>query len=116
VEFALVLPLVLILGLATLQVALLTKDQLVVQGAARAGAREAAVSTDDADARTAAIDAAPSLDPARIDVAVERAGGTDRPVVVTVTYRAPIAMPVVAWLLPSEVDLSATATMRDENP
>ena len=48
VEFALVLPLVLILGLATLQVALLTKDQLVVQGAARAGAREAAVSTDDA--------------------------------------------------------------------
>jgi Flp pilus assembly protein TadG len=114
VEFALVLPLVLILGLATLQVALLTKDELIVQGAARAGAREAAVSTDDADARAAAIDAAPGLDASRIDVIVERMGGTDRPVVVTVTYRAPIAIPVVAWLFPSEVDLSAAATMRDE--
>jgi Flp pilus assembly protein TadG len=38
VEFALVLPLVLIMGLALLQVGLLVKDQLVVEGTARAGA------------------------------------------------------------------------------
>ena len=113
-EFALVLPLVLILGLATLQVALLTKDELIVQGAARAGAREAAVTTDDAAARSAAVEAAPTLDPSRIDVLVERTDGSDRPVVVTVRYRAPIAISVVAWLFPDEVDLSASATMRDE--
>jgi Flp pilus assembly protein TadG len=114
VEFALVLPLILILALATLQVALLTKDELIVQGAARAGAREAAVSTDDASARQAAVDAAVGLDEAGIDVAVERGGGADEPVVVTVTYHAPIALPAVTWLFPDRVDLVASATMRQE--
>ena len=54
VEFALVLPLVLILALALLQVGLLVKDGLVVQEAARAGARQAAVTADDASAKQAA--------------------------------------------------------------
>src|SRR5207244_10017280 len=66
VEFALVLPLVLILALATLEVALLMKDQLIVQGSARAGARQASVSTDDQSVRQAAMDAAPGLDPDRL--------------------------------------------------
>src|SRR5207245_11209466 len=51
VEFALVLPLLLVVGLALLQVGLLTKDQLIVQEAARAGARQAAVSNDDGSVR-----------------------------------------------------------------
>jgi Flp pilus assembly protein TadG len=114
VEFALVLPLVLILILAALQVALLTKDDLIVQGAARAGAREAAVTTDDASARQAAIEASHSLDPSRIEVLIQRDGGTGQPVLVTVRYRAPIAIPAVAWLFPSEVSLSATVSMRQE--
>ena len=54
-----------------LQVALLVKDQLVVQGAARAGAREAAVSTDDGMVRQAVFDAAPGVDGSRVDVVVE---------------------------------------------
>ena len=114
VEFALVLPLVLILALATLQVALLTKDELIIQGSARAGAREAAVSSDDASALQAAVDAAVGLDPGRLDVAVRRGDGSDQPVVVTVRYHAPIEIPTVTWLFPDRVDLSATATMRQE--
>jgi Flp pilus assembly protein TadG len=114
VEFALVLPLILILALATLQVALLTKDELIVQGAARAGAREAAVTTDDASARQAALDAAVGLDQGRIEVAVQRGGDADQPVIVTVQYHAPIAIPAVTWLFPDQVDLSATVTMRQE--
>ena len=114
VEFALVLPLILILALATLQVALLTKDELIIQGAARAGARQAAVSSDDASARQAAVNAAVGLDPARLDVVVERGGGIDQPVVVTVSYSAPIALPAVTWLFPDHVALSAIATMRQE--
>jgi len=68
VEFALVLPLVLIMALSLVQVGLLVKDQLVVSGGARAGAREGAVTTDDARVQQAAIDAASAggLDPARL--------------------------------------------------
>jgi Flp pilus assembly protein TadG len=113
-EFALVLPLVLVMALALVQVAVLLKDQLVVVESARAGAREAAVTQDDTASRQAATEAASSLDAARLDVTVERQGGAGTPVSVGVTYHAPISIPVVAWLFPSIVDLSATATMRQE--
>jgi TadE-like protein len=114
VEFALVLPLLLLLVLATLEVALLVKDQIVVQGAARAGAREAAVSTDDAQVRQAVLDAAPGVDGSRVDVVVDRGGQGPGEVSVRVTYHDAIIVPAVAWLFPSAIDLSAAAVMQAE--
>jgi Flp pilus assembly protein TadG len=114
VEFALVLPLVLIMGLALLQVGLLVKDQLVLQGSARAGARQGAVSTDDAEARQAAIDAAASLDSEHLEVSVTREAGGGSPVTVVTVYHAPLIVPLVDWLFPSVVDLTASAVMRQE--
>jgi len=114
VEFALVLPLVLTMAVAMLQLGLLVKDQLVVQESARAGARQAAVSVDDSTVRQAAADAAASLDPAQLDVTVEREPGVGSAATVAVTYHAHVVLPIVSWLFPSTVDLSATATMRQE--
>jgi Flp pilus assembly protein TadG len=114
VEFALVLPLVLIMGLALLQVGLLLKDQLVLQGSARAGARVGAVTADDAEVRQAAIDAAPSLDTEQLEVSVLREGGGGSPVTVVIVYHAPLVVPLVDWLFPAVVDLSASAVMRQE--
>jgi Flp pilus assembly protein TadG len=114
VEFALVLPLVLIMGLALLQVGLLVKDQLVLEGTARAGARQGAVSRDDADVTRAVEAAAVSLDVDRIEVRIERGGGVGTPVAVDVVYHAPVAVPFVGWLFPDVVDLGASAIMRQE--
>lgn len=114
VEFALVLPLVLTMGLALLQLGLLVKDQLVVAGAARAGAREAAVDLDDAAVRQTATDAAVGLDPSLLEVSVAREGGAGTAVTVTVVFHAPVDIPVVSWLFPPAVDLSGTVTMRQE--
>jgi len=114
VEFALVLPLVLIMALAVLQVGLLVKDRLVVEESARAGARQGAVSTNDAEVTEAATNAAVSLDPSRLDVSVQRNGGAGTPVSVTVVYHAPVALPLVKWLFPAAIDLAATAVMRQE--
>jgi hypothetical protein len=100
--------------LALVQVGVLVKDQLVVAESARAGAREASVNVNDETARQAAVEAAASLDPARLEVAVERMGGAGDAVSVAVTYHAPVAIPVVAWLFPSTIDLGATAIMRQE--
>jgi Flp pilus assembly protein TadG len=113
-EFALVLPIVLVMSLAVLQVGILVKDQLVVVESARAGAREASVNPDDTAAERAATGSASSLDPARLDVGVQRSGGAGTAVSVAVTYHAPIAIPVVAWLFPPSIDLAATAVMRQE--
>jgi Flp pilus assembly protein TadG len=114
VEFALVLPLVLILALALVQVGILVKDGLIVEEAARAGARQAAVTTDDASARQAAVDAATSLDPDRLNVIINRSGGSGSPVTVGVVYHAPVSVPLVNWLFRSAIDLSGKATMRQE--
>ena len=65
VEFALVLPLVLVVVLALVQVGLLVRDRLLVEAAARAGARAAAVQDDPDAIASAALAAAPGLDPAR---------------------------------------------------
>ncbi len=116
VEFALVLPLLLVVGLALLQVGLLAKDQLVVQEAARAGARQAAVSSDDGSVRDAVADAGGGLDRSRLTVSVSRDEASDGPVSVVVAYEAPIAIPMVRWLFPSGVRVSAEATMRQERP
>jgi Flp pilus assembly protein TadG len=86
VEFALVLPLLLIVALALVQVGLLLRDQLVLVEAARAGAREAAVSGADTDVRGAVSRAASTLQADGLGVAVDRGGGQGDPVEVTVTY------------------------------
>lgn len=114
VEFALVLPLVLLMALALVQVGLLVKDQVVVEEAARAGAREAAVTTDDQEARDVAVAAAVSLDADEVDVSVDREGGAGSAVTVTVVYHAGIDIPLISWLFPDSVDISGVATMRQE--
>jgi Flp pilus assembly protein TadG len=114
VEFALVLPLVLLMALALVQVGLLVKDQVVVEEAARAGARQATVTTDDQQARDAAVAAAVSLDAGELDVSVDREGGAGSAVTVTVVYHAGIDIPLVSWLFPDSVDISGVATMRQE--
>lgn len=113
VELALVLPLALLAALAVVQVGLLAKDALIVGQAAREGAREAAVTTDDGRARDAALRGG-GLPPDRTEVEVARAGSVGDPVTVTVRYRAPLVVPFVEWLFPGEVELRSSATMRQE--
>jgi hypothetical protein len=113
-EFAMVLPILLVLTLALVQVGLLVRDQLVLVQATRAGAREAAVNEDDDDAREAALDAAGVLDTDRIRVVIERGGGQGGPAKVKLEYADPISVPFVDWLFPDEVTMHADATMRQE--
>ncbi len=103
-----------VIVLALLQVGLLVKDQLVVVEAARAGAREAAVSLDDGKVRDAAVSAAVTLRSEDIQVETRRDGGLGTAVVVTIVYRASAVVPFIEWLFPSTVELHAQATMRQE--
>ena len=113
-EFAAVLPLVLIALLLVVQVALVVAEQLVVQHAAREGARAAAVWNDDARARDAAIRAGNlDSDRAAIDVTpADRPVGS--PVTVIVRYRVPMVVPYVGRFLPNEVTLTASSVYRVE--
>jgi Flp pilus assembly protein TadG len=114
VEFALTVPLLLLVAIALVQIAVVGRDRLVIEHAARAGARVAAVETDDASVRAAVVDAAPGLDPSTISVTVTRGSGFGTPVEVAVSYGVPIALPLAGWLLPASVHLSEAVAMRQE--
>src|SRR5215210_6160620 len=109
VEFALVLPLVLVVALALVQTGLLVRDRLLVEAAARAGARAAAVQEDPAAIRSAALAAAPSLEEAAVDLAVTRDGARGDPVTVSLRYLASIRVPFVDWLFGDSVGMTTTS-------
>ena len=113
-EFALVLPLLLVVALGIVQVGLLARDQLLVVQAARAGAREAAVSPDAADVQSAAAAAAPGI--SDLSVQISRAGSIGDPVTVVAAASRPLEIPFVDWLFPSQISLRATAVARQEFP
>ena len=114
VEFALVLPLVLVVALALVQTGLLVRDRLLVEAAARAGARAAAVQEDASAIRAAALAAAPSLEETGVELAVTRAGVRGEPVTVSLRYLAAIRVPFVGWLFGDSVGMTTSTTARQE--
>ena len=114
VEFALLLPILLLVLLALVQVGVLARDALVLTQASRAGAREAAVQPSSDAVEQAVREAAPGLTPARLSVDVAWSGTRGSPVTVSVAYETPVASLLAGWLLPGSVSLTASATMRQE--
>lgn len=109
VEFALLVPIVVVVALAVVQVGVIVHARVMVTHAAREGARVAAVGSGDDDVAQAVV-AAGGLLPSRLRVVVERASGR---ATVRVTYDAPTDLPLVGSLI-GDVALTATATMRIE--
>lgn len=111
-ELALLLPVVLVLLLALLQVGLLARDVVLVTHAAREAARASATDPDPGAARAAA-EASSGLDPDRLDVHVTGRGGVGSRVEVEVTYEAEASVPLIGGLV-SDRTIRAAATMRVE--
>jgi hypothetical protein len=101
---------VVVLLLGMLQVALVGRDQLALELAAREGARAAAVAADPAGAARAAADRVTTLRPLAVDVSISTATVT-----VTVRHRSVTDVALIGRLI-SDVDLDATATMALEPP
>lgn len=112
VELALVLPLVVMMLLAVVQLGLLVRDQILVVHAAREAVREAAVDPA-ADAPRKAALASSTLTESRITVSTTGRGAVGSRVRVEVAYRAPTAVPLLGSAL-GDLTLRASATMRVE--
>jgi len=112
VEAALVLPLVITMLLAVVQVGLVVRAEVLVTHAAREAARAAAVNADP-QAAVSAAKLATTLDGERMTVAIRGRDGPGSRVQVEVTYSLPTDVPLVGSLL-GDVTLHAEATMRVE--
>lgn len=114
-EFALVLPLLLLIFLLFAQAVVVMRAQIAVTAAAREGARKGVETSNVALIEGAAARAASGLDSGRLEVAVEsgprRRGEWIR---VEVAYDVPIAIPALERFFPS-VRVRGRAEMRIEN-
>lgn len=110
VELALLLPLVVVLVLGVLQVALVGRDQIALELAAREAARAAAVSAEPGSAARAAAGRVTTLAPLHVDVSV---GGDTVTVVVGHVNTTDVA--IVGRLI-GDVSQTARATMALEPP
>ncbi len=110
VELALTLPLVCLLLFGIVQVAVLGRDQLAVQLAAREAARAAAVAADSVGAGATAAHRAVALRPLAVEIS--ESAGT---VTATVHYTDHTDVPLIGALLP-DIVLTATVTMSVEPP
>ena len=108
VEFALVMPLVVIMALGLLVIGVAVRSELAVELAAREGARAAAVSAEPGAAQAAATRAVR----VPIDVSV-REDGTS--VTVSVEYTDPVDVPIIGRLI-GPLTHTARATMAIEPP
>lgn len=108
VELALCLPLVCMMLMGIVQVALVVRDQQVVQHAAREAARAASVSAAPSAAAAAVVQA---ISP---DASVSVATGGNR-VTATVTLTNHTDVPLIGAFVP-DVSLSSSATMVREPP
>ena len=108
VEFAFLLPLVVLAALAVIQVGLVVRDQLGVVHAAREAARAASV---DRDPKAAVQAAKRTLPGAEVDVGARPRIGDE--ITVNVEYHSTTDVPLVGVLFP-DPDLHASATMRVE--
>lgn len=108
VEFALVLPLVVLAVLLVFQALVIAHDRLLVEHAAREAARAASVDPSGADAAAAVRRVLPGA-----HLALQRGRGVGAIVRADVALRSTTDLPIIGPLLP-DVDLHATVTMRAE--
>ena len=114
VEFAFIVPLLLVLVLGIAEFGHAFQVQGTLSAAAREGARVMALQNDPAAARAAVRNAAPTLDPAITDAQIEVSDvcppttTTTRNVRVTVEY----PMPFLTGFFGADIDLTGTGVMR----
>jgi Flp pilus assembly protein TadG len=109
VEFALALPILVLILFGVIEFGGVYNAQLMVTGAAREAARTMALDGDASGAEAVALDAAHGIDPGDLDVSISPstcAAGTD--ITVTVDYDRPF----ITGLFGTSVELTGLATRR----
>ena len=116
VEFALILPILLLLLVGIMEFGFLFHEYLVVTHAAREGAREATLGATDAEVQALVKNAAASIDKGQLTVTTSPASRVrGSSVTVTVTNPVLIRTPLISNFFPQNpFPVSGTAIMRVE--
>ncbi|MDF2614267.1 MAG: TadE-like protein [Clostridia bacterium] len=117
VEFAVILPLLLLLIMGIIQFGLVMNAYLTTQNAAREGARAGIVGDSDTEVKNIVSAVSPNLSADKLIVNITPAEGnriSGETLTVQVSYNYPITIPIIDSLLGSSILLNAKTTMRIE--
>jgi len=117
VEFAIILPILVLIIFGIIEFGLLMNSYIVIQAASREGARIGIVGGTDEDILDSVYTAASNLDINRINVNINPNEGSRKPgdtLTVQVEYDYDILMPVISNLLGDSIRLRAKTSMRVE--
>jgi Flp pilus assembly protein TadG len=116
-EFALVLPILLFLIMATIQFGFALNSYLVLTGLARDAARVGSVTNDDSEIHRTIQQNNPTLDASKISITIspsESARHRGDQIQISLKYPVPIIVPLIGSITGDELLLSTSITMRVE--
>jgi Flp pilus assembly protein TadG len=117
VEFAIVLPILIMLVMGILQFGMMLNAYLTIENASREGARAGIVGSTDSQIQTLIIADSPTLDPQSLTVTItpqqasRQSGGT---LSVRVTYKYKLTVPIISNIFNNAVVLNGQTSMRIE--
>ena len=117
VEFAIILPILLMLVMGILQFGMMLNSYLTIENASREGARAGIVGSSDVEIKNLIISTSPSLDPKNLIVSItpteanRKSGDT---LIVKVTYNYNLIVPIISSLFNNVVVLNGQTSMRVE--
>lgn len=117
VEFALILPILLLLIMGIIEFGFIMNSYLTIQNASREGARIGIVGAADLDIRNRVLSDSPNLQAADLTINITPEEGSRGPgdtITVAVTYNYHLVTPIISSLLNNSLVLNAQTSMRIE--
>jgi len=115
VEFALVVPLVILILMAIIEFGFMFNAYITISNASREGARLGALGSNDTAVVTRVVDTSVALDPSKISVIITPANRSRGDMIrVQVNYNYVLITPIISSVLSPFIDLEAETVMRVE--
>jgi Flp pilus assembly protein TadG len=117
VEFAVILPLLLLLIMGIIEFGMMLNSYLTVRNVSREGARAGIVGSTNAEIENTIISTSPNLEESKLTINITPAEGSRKSgdtLTVQLTYKYELIVPIISSLLGNEIDLKAQTSMRIE--
>lgn len=117
VEFAIILPILLLLVMGILQFGMMLNSYLTIENVAREGARTGIIGSSDDEIQNLIISTSPNLDPQSLIVTITPSEGIRKSgdtLTVKVTYNYELTVPIISNLFNNVVVLNGQTSMRVE--
>lgn len=117
VEFAIILPILLLIVMGIVQFGMVINSYITIENASREGARAGIIGSTDQEIQYLIVTTSPNLDPKNLTVTITPSESSRRSgdsLIVKVTYKYNLTVPIISSLFNNVIVLNGQTTMRVE--